>query len=134
MDTRPARVALATTSASRVAGALDLSTTDPAVVTRPSISKRSFHAIGIPSHALSGLPSRRRCLEAWASFSARSSSNSVKIAGSEARMFSNVSSISSTGQRLPFSRRAAISTAETESLVILLTIHSMLLIFLRLYY
>jgi len=76
----PAATAALSRAASRGAGAPPFSTTEPAVVTRPSTSNRSFQAIGTPSSGLSGRPARSRARAALASRRARAGVNSVNIA------------------------------------------------------
>src|SRR5471030_261148 len=70
----PARSAASTIAALWAAGALSRKTSAPAVVVSPLTSKRSFHAIGTPSRALSGLPCSQRLADAFADCSARSAS------------------------------------------------------------
>jgi hypothetical protein len=70
-QTRPAAVALASTTASR-SGTRPSSSFDPASVTMPAVSKRSFQEIGTPSSGDRRCPDAARSAAAAASAKARS--------------------------------------------------------------
>ena len=70
-QTRPARVAAASTAASR-SGVRPASSAEPPSVATPAVSKRSFQAIGTPSSGPRRIPLRARAAAAAASARARS--------------------------------------------------------------
>src|SRR5579872_847731 len=110
----PAAASAATTGASALAGATSASAREPAVVTKPAKSKRSFQAIGAPSRGPRARPAARRASDAAASRRARSAVTTVKIAGSLSSIAFNVCSTRRRASIALASRRRARSS-RTES-------------------